>query len=355
MKIAVYGVARNEAKNIEQWFLSSKDADFHLILDTGSTDNSVDIAKGLGIDVHEAFFSPWDESMAKNVALSLLPKDIDVCILLDLDQVIYTKNWKQVLTESLMGKSYNIIQHDFIDQVDFINEDANRLVVQNIHSRKNCYWHRYRPRLETIIKTGLDYTIYVPVIIRHMPGNEERYVDRESVYLDSWEVEYQKVSYFLNTYQGITAIRYLLEIVAHQAFNFFETDNLHSFFEKEKEYWRLRDQYVSTLESDHIVSDMLTIYTYDSQFMFANSLIYPENAEKYLNSVNENSWYSFNANLKLDIIKFWKNGTMSENIKNLTDFEKIVAYGDSKTGRHKIELSKNSYKYFTGKEYSNEN
>jgi len=348
MKIAVYGVARDEENNIKEWFESSKDADFHLILDTGSKDNTVSIAKDLGVSVHEAFFSPWDESGAKNVAMSLLPKDIDLCILLDLDQRICTENWKNILIENLSGKQYSIIQHDLIDNIDIINDNVNRIPIKNIHSRQNCSWHRYRPRIETIIKANYDNTVYVPINICNMLGNEKRYVDREFVYLDSWEVEYQKTKSLIK--DTMTPVRYLLEIVAHQAFTFFEVDKIDKFLEKQKEYFELRKKHVST----NIMDDIVTIYNYDSRFLFANSLLDPKNSEKHLNSINQKSLYYFNSIVKLDIINFWKNGIVSNNIKNLSSFEKIVAYADSKTGRHKVELAKQAYKYFSGKEYTNE-
>lgn len=354
MKVAVYGVARNEEKNINQWLESSKDADFHLILDTGSTDNTVNVAKDLGISVHKAFFDPWDESMAKNVAMSLLPKDIDVCILLDLDQTIYTENWKEILIENLTGKTYSIVQHYLIDQIDFVNDDINKISIQNIHSRKNCYWNKYRPRLETIIKSDLDSVTNLPITIRHMLGNEERYIDRESIYLNSWEVEYQKVKHLINSNKVFPPTRYLLEIVAHQAFTLFEVDLIDEFLEKQKEYFFLRKKHISSSEPKDIAADMPMIYNYDSRFIFANSLLYPEKAEQLLGDINKESTYYFNVILKLDIINFWKNNIVSEKIKNLGEFEKIVAYGDSKTGRHKIDLAKKAYKYFTGKEYVNE-
>jgi len=329
MKIAVYGVARDEENNVKEWFESSKDADFHLILDTGSKDNTVSIAKDLGISVHEAFFSPWDESMAKNVAMSLIPKDIDLCILLDLDQRIYTKDWKSILIKTLSEKKYNIVEHDLIDNLDFINTDVNKIKIKNIHSRDNCFWHKYRPRLDTVIKSSYDPVVYAPVTIRHVLGNEKRYVDRESVYLDSWEIEYQKTNNFIKFDSVFSSNRYLLEIVAHQAFNFFETKNA-------------------------ISEDLSVIADYDARFIFMSSLLYPENAEKYLKYVSKQSLYYVNAIVKLDIIDFWKNGIISDSIKSLNSFEKIVAYADSKTGRHKVELAKQAYKYFTGKEYINE-
>ena len=45
MKIAVYAIAKNEEYNINDWYNSVSKADYHLILDTGSTDKTVEIAK----------------------------------------------------------------------------------------------------------------------------------------------------------------------------------------------------------------------------------------------------------------------------------------------------------------------
>lgn len=357
MKIAVYGIARNEEKNINEWFESSKNADYHLILDTGSSDNTVSIANDLGISVHEAFFSPWDESMAKNVAMSLLPKDIDLCILLDLDQRICTKNWKNILIKILDNKKYNILTNDLIDNVDFVNNNANKSISTNIHSRQNCYWHMYRPRLKTIIKQKDLDIFHAPITICNVPGNEERYVDRENVYLNSWEIEYQKLIDSLDKQNEINKITYFIDIVSHQAFNFFETDKIDLFFNKEKEYFSFKEKYFSILKSnsmDHH-NHVPIIYNLDSRFIFARSLLYPESAEKYLNCVDERSLYYTNSIIKLDIINFWKNGTVTENIKNLNHFEKIDVYADSKTGKHKIDLAKKAYKYFTSINFINMN
>jgi hypothetical protein len=350
MKIAVYGVARDEENNVKEWFESSKDADFHLILDTGSKDNTVSIAKDLGVSVHEAFFSPWDESMAKNVAMSLLPKDIDLCILLDLDQRIHTENWKNILIDNLYNKNYNIIQHELIDQIDFVNDNLNRIKIQNIHSRKNCFWYKYRPRLNVILESESYPIFYVPISFRNVIGNEERFIDRESVYLNSWENEYKKIKDLLSFDQNLFLMEYLFDIIAHQAYVLFETNKINEFLKKQNEYFELKQKYfnltgeVNNLRFEH----------FETRFIFINSLLYPKHAEKYLNFINQDSPYYLNSIVKLDIINFWKNGIISDNIKNMSSFEKIYAYSDSKTGRHSIELAKKAYKYFSGKEYTNE-
>ena len=87
MKIAVYTIALNEEKHVERWYEATKDADYHLIADTGSTDKTIDIAKSLGINVAQISVKPFRFDDARNAALALLPADIDICLSLDMDEV----------------------------------------------------------------------------------------------------------------------------------------------------------------------------------------------------------------------------------------------------------------------------
>ena len=94
MKIAVYTIAKNEEQFVERWAKSCEDADYRLILDTGSTDKTVELARSQGVEVPVASISPWRFDDARNTSLSLLPDDIDICIALDMDEVL-APNWRQ--------------------------------------------------------------------------------------------------------------------------------------------------------------------------------------------------------------------------------------------------------------------
>jgi glycosyltransferase involved in cell wall biosynthesis len=96
MKIAVYTIALNEEKFVESWYKSAMDADYLLIADTGSTDNTVQKAQDLGIDVFTISISPWRFDDARNASLAALPKDIDICISLDMDEVLIP-GWREKL------------------------------------------------------------------------------------------------------------------------------------------------------------------------------------------------------------------------------------------------------------------
>ena len=94
MKVAVYTIALNEEKHVERWYNSIKDADYILIADTGSTDKTVEVAEGLGINVISVLLKPFRFDTSRNAALAALPADIDYCISLDMDEVL-TDGWRK--------------------------------------------------------------------------------------------------------------------------------------------------------------------------------------------------------------------------------------------------------------------
>jgi glycosyltransferase involved in cell wall biosynthesis len=96
MKIAVYTITKNESHFIPRWFDSCKDADELVVLDTGSTDDTVEVARKLGITVYENTFSPWRFDVARNHNLNLIDDDIDFCIALDADEILIT-GWRDAL------------------------------------------------------------------------------------------------------------------------------------------------------------------------------------------------------------------------------------------------------------------
>jgi glycosyltransferase involved in cell wall biosynthesis len=96
VKIAVYTIAKNEARFVQRWFESAKEADSLHILDTGSTDDTVTLARDLGIDVRRWEFNPWRFDAARNMALEMIPSDVDLCVALDMDEVL-VEGWREHL------------------------------------------------------------------------------------------------------------------------------------------------------------------------------------------------------------------------------------------------------------------
>jgi glycosyltransferase involved in cell wall biosynthesis len=99
MKVAVYTIALNEEQFVERWAKSCKDATYRIILDTGSTDKTIELAESLGITVVSASIKPWRFDDARNVALAVVPADADYCIALDMDEIL-KPGWKKELRKA---------------------------------------------------------------------------------------------------------------------------------------------------------------------------------------------------------------------------------------------------------------
>jgi glycosyltransferase involved in cell wall biosynthesis len=133
LKIAVYAISKNEAHFVKRFCESAKDADLILIADTGSTDDTAIVAAECGAIVQDICITPWRFDTARNAALALLPRDIDVCISLDLDEVLepgWREEIERVWTENTTRLRYYF---DWGCGIKFLYE--------KIHARHGYLWH----------------------------------------------------------------------------------------------------------------------------------------------------------------------------------------------------------------------
>lgn len=88
MILAAYTVALNEAAHVAQWAHATRHFDYRLVVDTGSTDGTPEALEAAGVHVFRATVRPWRFDQARNTALALLPADVDVCLTLDMDELL---------------------------------------------------------------------------------------------------------------------------------------------------------------------------------------------------------------------------------------------------------------------------
>lgn len=177
MKIAVYAISKNEEQFVKRFCDSAKDADLILIADTGSTDKTVELAKEQGAVVHDICISPWRFDKARDAALALIPRDIDVCVSLDLDEVLqpgWREEIERVWTEGTTRLRYKF---DWGQGIAFYYE--------KIHSRHGYHWHHPcheypvpDPRLQEV------YAQTDKLLVVHQPDNTKS----RSQYLDLLKV-----------------------------------------------------------------------------------------------------------------------------------------------------------------------
>jgi glycosyltransferase involved in cell wall biosynthesis len=133
MKICVYAIAKNEEQFVQRFCDSAKEADLILIADTGSTDNTAIKAIECGATVHDICITPWRFDKARDTALALIPKDIDVCVSLDLDEVL-EPGWRQEIERVWKVGETTRLRYLF----DWGHNI--RFKYEKIHARHGYYW-----------------------------------------------------------------------------------------------------------------------------------------------------------------------------------------------------------------------
>ena len=159
-KICVYAISLNEEKFIERFSASCEGADLVLLADTGSTDHTVQLARYLGITCYEISVRPWRFDSARNTALALIPADFDICIALDVDEILLP-GWRGLVEDAWREGTTRL-------QYRFDNGGGNIFDHQKIHSRHGYSWHNLchemimpDPRIRE------QYTVIQDILIEH--------------------------------------------------------------------------------------------------------------------------------------------------------------------------------------------
>lgn len=96
MKVVVYAICKNEGRFVERWMDSMSEADQVVVLDTGSTDDTVARLRACGAQVYMEEITPWRFDTARNRSLELVPEDTDICVCTDLDEMFHP-GWRALL------------------------------------------------------------------------------------------------------------------------------------------------------------------------------------------------------------------------------------------------------------------
>lgn len=132
MRIAVYALAKNESANVAAWESSCRDADVRVVTDTGSTDNTVQLLEAAGVTVARGSPVPWRWDDAHNLSMQHVPADVDVCIRLDLDEVLDT-GWRAALEAAWKpGSTRGRYWYHWSTDVRFLSD--------RVHARAGYRW-----------------------------------------------------------------------------------------------------------------------------------------------------------------------------------------------------------------------
>ena len=137
-RICVYAISKNEEKFVDRFMDSLQDVDKVYVLDTGSTDDTVNKLKNRGDIVEQKIIDPWRFDVARNESLKMVPEDMDICICLDLDEVI-EKGFVEKLND-LWQDNTTRLRYNYNWRLDKDNKPLVNFYIEKIHTRKNYKW-----------------------------------------------------------------------------------------------------------------------------------------------------------------------------------------------------------------------
>lgn len=140
-KVAIYGICKNEINFIERCLEPVKNADYIVILDTGSTDGTyerlVELQKEIPqLLVFQEEIKPFRFDTARNKSMSLVPADADILVSIDLDDIFH-EGWKEAIEEDF-AKGYNKVYGYWLQyNADGSYKEKNYL---DRASKRNAHW-----------------------------------------------------------------------------------------------------------------------------------------------------------------------------------------------------------------------
>lgn len=220
LKIYVYAISKNESKFVESYVKSMKEADGIYVLDTGSTDDTVEKLKKLNVHVKQEIINPFRFDVARNKSLDMVPKDADVCVCTDLDEV-FDPGWREKLEAAWLKENPTRVEYLYNWSFDEYGNPATTFYMSKIHKRDAYIWHHPVHEVLKCIK-GNDKSIlvkgmvlnhhqdvkkartsYLPLLelsVKEEPEDDRNmhYLGREYMYYEKWNEAIDTLEKHLN-------------------------------------------------------------------------------------------------------------------------------------------------------------
>ncbi|WP_297232231.1 tetratricopeptide repeat-containing glycosyltransferase [uncultured Flavonifractor sp.] len=171
MKICVYAIAKNEEKFVDRWIHSMREADCICVLDTGSTDATVELLADRGVIVKQDIVEPWRFDVARNRSMDLIPKDADICVCTDLDE-IFRPGWRKLLEEA-WTEGTEQLRYTYIWNFNERGMPGTTFLYEKIHAPGVFRWEHpvHEVLRRTDGKTGWKQAEAPGIVLEHHPDH----------------------------------------------------------------------------------------------------------------------------------------------------------------------------------------
>lgn len=171
-KVCVYAICKNEEQFVDRWMDHVNEADLIYVTDTGSCDNTIDKLKQRGAFVSSYIIDPFRFDYSRNHCLELIPEDVDICVSLDLDDVI-EKGWRKKLEDAWSsGSTRGLYIYNWSFNPD--GSPAVQYTHQRIHSRQNYKWIYPTHEVLEYMGTENEQQRFIDgLVVNHFPDTEK--------------------------------------------------------------------------------------------------------------------------------------------------------------------------------------
>ena len=185
-KICVYAICKDEKKFIDRWLDSMKEADYIVVLDTGSTDGTYEDIKiksksntyNTKIIVYQNVISPWRFDVARNESLDIAYKltDANIFMCTDLDEIL-EPGWANVLKEKWIEGKHERCRYKYTWSHTENGSEGRSFFYDKIHSR-NWKWtypvHEFLAREnDPGYKTSETLNLFNDIHLHHYPDKNK--------------------------------------------------------------------------------------------------------------------------------------------------------------------------------------
>lgn len=182
IKLAIYSICKNEIESVEKFLKCFTKADYVCILDTGSTDGTWEYLQSVQYEypnliIDQKIINPWRFDTARNISLTLVPKDTTMYFMMDLDEIIKEDDWVEKVKNSwdpLFSRG-QYLYNRFVDPTT--DTPTHYFTEGRIH---NNTWHYHgivHEQLCNICGERLffqDECIQVPITVWHYPTKNNK-------------------------------------------------------------------------------------------------------------------------------------------------------------------------------------
>lgn len=163
MKTAAYTICKNEINRVDQWIYYTKDFDYRVVLDTGSTDGTYEaLQKVPGIILEQLIMPKFRFDIPRNYNLNMIPEDVEWCLSPDMDEYFSINVLEEV---EKMEKEYPKVTNISCARLDIYSKHVfvgqpNSIGTNKIHRRHMYDWKQRVYEHLSYTGTGQEYEYY---------------------------------------------------------------------------------------------------------------------------------------------------------------------------------------------------